>query len=124
MGRWVSRWKRKFAVAGSGLREAVRTQDSFPVHAIATLAVLAVAFALRIEAWRWAAVLLAITVVWSAELLNTAIELLAKKLHPERDPQIGRALDAAAAGVLVAAVGSVLIGLVALGPPCWDWLTR
>jgi diacylglycerol kinase len=49
--------------------------------------------------------------------LNTSIEQLVRVLHPEHDPSIGRGLDAAAGAVLLAAIGAVAVGLIALGPP-------
>jgi diacylglycerol kinase len=43
-------------------------------------------------------------------------------LHPNRDPRIARALDAAAAAVLVVAIASVIVGIIVLGPPLLQWL--
>jgi len=114
------RWQKKFAVAISGVRWSVRTQSSLWIHLPISLAVVAIAAWLQLETWRWAAVVLAITIVLSAELLNTSIEQLVKALHPEHDEQLGRALDAAAGAVLVAAVGAVVVGLITLGLPLWD----
>ena len=110
-------WPKKFAVAISGIFWSARTQNSFWAHLPITVAVIALAAWLQVETWRWVAILCAITIVCSVELLNTSIEQLVKVLHPEHDEGIGRALDAAAGAVLVAAIGSVIIGLVVLGPP-------
>lgn len=119
---WFEHWTGKFATAGKGLLWAVRGQTSFAVHAPVALAVIAIAIALRLEPWRVAGLILAVTVVMSAELLNTAIEQLVKVLHPELDERVGQALDAAAAAVLVAAIGAVAIGVIILGPPLWQLL--
>jgi diacylglycerol kinase len=37
-------------------------------------------------------------------------------VHPERHPGIGRAKDAAAAAVLIAAVGAAIIGVLVFAP--------
>ncbi len=116
----IERWLKKFGYAFAGLGWAIRTQSSFWVHLGVTAVVIALATWLRLELWRWVAISLAITMVLSAELLNSAIELLIKTLHPEHDLRIARALDVAAGSVLVAAIGSVVVGLVTLGPPLWD----
>ena len=50
----------------------------------------------------------------AAELLNTALEHLADRLHPEQHPTIQAAKDCAAAAVLVASLAAVLIGLLTL----------
>lgn len=115
-----ARWARKFAVAAAGIGRSVRSEASFRVHVPATVAVIAVAGLLAVEPWRWVALTLAIAAVWSAELLNTAIEGLARTLHPEHDERIGAALDAAAGAVLVVAIAAATVGLIILAPPLWD----
>jgi diacylglycerol kinase len=110
-------WPKKFAFAISGILWSARNQNSFWIHLPITVAVISLAAWLRIDPWRWVAVLFAITIVWSVELLNTSIELLVKVLHPEHDERIGQALDAAAGAVLVSSIGAVIIGLIVLGLP-------
>ena len=59
---------------------------------------------------RWALIVLAILCVWVAEAINTAIEFLVDLASPEAHPLAGKAKDAAAGAVLVAAIGAALIG--------------
>ena len=110
-------WRKKFAVAISGILWSFRSQCSFWIHLPITAAVIGLAVWLDIEPWRWVAVIFAITIVFSAELLNTSIEQLVQALHPHHDERIGRALDAAAGAVLVASMGAVAVGVVTLGLP-------
>jgi diacylglycerol kinase len=119
-GRWVV----KFRVAAHGVIRSVQTQVSFWIHLPVALAVLAMAIWLRVEPWRWTALVIVITVVLIAELINTAIEQLVVVLHPAQDQRIGQALDAAAAAVLVAAAAAIVVGLLTLGPPLWQVITR
>ncbi len=112
-------WPKKFAVAFSGLFWAFRTESSFWVHLLVATAVLSVSAVLRVELWRWVALVLTIMVVFTAELLNSAIEQMIKVLHPESDERIGRVLDVSAAAVLAAAIGAVVVGLLTLGQPIW-----
>ncbi len=116
----LSRWHQKFAFAISGLMHAIRTQNSFWVHIPIAIAAVGVSAWLRVEPWRWVAVIVCIGGVLSAELLNSAIEEIVGVVHPTHDQRIGRALDAAAAAVLVAAIGAAVIGLITLGPPLWN----
>ncbi len=60
--------------------------------------------------------MLAIVTVWTAETLNTALELLCNASVPEFHPLAGRAKDVAAGAVLVSATGAAIIGLLVLGP--------
>ncbi len=110
-------WPRKFGVAFSGLFWAIRSQSSFWIHIPIAITVIVLAAVLQVELWRWVVLVLTITVVFAAELLNSAIELLVKVLHPESDQQIGRALDVSAAGVLATAIGAIVVGLLTLGQP-------
>ncbi len=75
---------------------------------------------LRIDRGEWLWLVLAIGWVWTAEAFNTAIERLADRVTPERDPQIGIAKDLAAAGVLISAVGAAVIGLLVLAPKAFS----
>ena len=59
----------------------------------------------------WCAVIFAITLVWAAEGLNTALERLTDLVSPGFHPLAGKAKDIAAGAVLLASVGSFLVGL-------------
>jgi diacylglycerol kinase (ATP) len=54
--------------------------------------------------------------VWTAEALNTAFEFLADVASPEFHPLVQHSKDVAAGAVLIAAIGSVVIGILVLGP--------
>lgn len=118
----IERWTTKFRVALAGLVWALRDQASFYVHLSVAAAVIAVAAALRLQAWQWVGLIIAIGGVIAAELFNTAIELLVAIVHPAHDPRVGRVLDVAAAAVLMASLTAVMIGLFILGPEIYQWL--
>ena len=64
-------------------------------------------------AW-WALVLATSLAALALEHLNTAIEVLLDRLHPQHDPDVGAAKDLAAAAALAgdaAAGGSILLAL-------------
>ena len=105
-----------FAYALQGLAFLLRTQPNARVHLLAALLACGagVYFGLGRAEWLWIAA--AITLVWSAEVFNTALEQLADALHPDRHPAIGRAKDMAAAAVLIAAVGAAVIGMLVFVP--------
>jgi diacylglycerol kinase len=105
-----------FRYAWRGLLFVARSQHNAWVHAAATLVVLAAAVLLRIRRDEWALLVLSIVLVWSAEAVNTAVEALGDAVSPEWRPAIGRAKDAAAAAVLVSAVGAVVVGVLVFGP--------
>ena len=107
---------KSFAHALRGMGYLVRTQPNARVHLLATVAVcMAGAYVgLGRDEWLWVSV--AIVLVWGAEAFNTALEVLADALHPERHPGIGRAKDVAAGAVLIAALGAAVIGVLIFAP--------
>lgn len=56
-------------------------------------------------------VLVAITMVLSSEILNTALEKMLDRLEPEHDPLIGKLKDIMAANVLIVSAGAALMGI-------------
>lgn len=87
---------------------------------VVSIAVILMSFILHITASSWALILLAIAMVWIAEFLNTALEAvvdLATNHQHHELAKVGK--DVGAAAVLIAAVSSVIIGLLILGPPLW-----
>lgn len=101
---------RSFGHAIRGLKLLLQTQHNARIHAVATVLVLVASAVLGISAAEWALIVLAITGVWAAEALNTAVEFLVDLTSPEPNPLAGKAKDVAAGAVLVAAVGSAVIG--------------
>src|SRR5690606_8903570 len=109
------RFHHKFRDAFRGLRIGMWGQSSFLVHAAASAAVLLAAWSLRVTVVEWILLVLCITRVWVAELIDTAIEHLCRAVTDEYQPDIGKALDVASAAVLVAAIGAAVVGLAVFG---------
>lgn len=112
-------WKKvlsSFGYAGSGFLILVSTQLNARIHLILTAVVLGLGVVLRLESLEWALVVFAISLVWLAEALNTAIEALADVVTREHHPGIKSAKDVAAAGVLISAVGALVVGLLVFVP--------
>ena len=76
---------------------------------------MALGLALEISRQEWLAIVLAIALVWVAEALNSALELLCDLVSPERHPTIKQVKDVAAAAVLMAALGSVVVAALVFG---------
>jgi diacylglycerol kinase len=110
-----ARWSQKFLHAIRGLRVGSRGDSSFLVHIPTACFVLAAAAQLRVSAIEWCVLILCITIVLAAELLNCALERMARVITQDHNNQVRDALDIAAAGVLVAALGSVVVGAIILG---------
>ena len=112
-----------FRYAFSGWWFVVRTQRNAWIHALATVAVLVLGGWLRLPARDWAVIILAVALVWTAEFLNTALEAVVDLASPQQHHLARVGKDVGAAAVLIAALSSILIGLLILGPPLWDRLS-
>ena len=99
-----------------GILRMIRCQHNAWVHAVATVVVLAAAFLLRISAADWCWIILAISIVWTAEALNTAFEFLADAASPAFHPLIRDAKDVAAGAVLLTAAAAAVIGGIVFWP--------
>lgn len=77
---------------------------------------------LKITRAEWAVIVFTIALVLILEGLNTAIEAAIDLSSPNFHPLAKKAKDLAAGMVLIAAIASVIVGLLILGPPLWDKL--
>ncbi len=109
--RWLS-----IRHAARGVGVVLRTQHNASLHAIATGVVLAAGFFVGLSRLEWCALVLAMMAVWTAEAVNTAIELIVDLASPDMHPLAGRAKDVAAGAVLIAACCAAIIGVLVFAP--------
>jgi len=97
-----------------GILWAVKTQRHMLIHLVAAILVMVAALVLRLTLHEFALLCLAITLVIFAELVNTAIEVVVDLVSPEFHPLAQRAKDVAAGAVLLATVGALVLGYLAV----------
>jgi diacylglycerol kinase (ATP) len=107
---------RSFRHAIVGILRMIRCQHNAWVHAVATVMVIVAGFLFRVSAADWCWIILAISIVWTAEALNTAFEFLADAASPEFHPLVRDAKDVAAGAVLVTALAAAVIGAMIFWP--------
>lgn len=103
--------------AFSGIKKCISSENNAKFHLAATILVIAAAILLQLSLTHWLFVLVAISLVWITELLNTAIEYLFDVSHPDLDPRVKYAKDISSGAVLIAALFSVIIGIMIFAPP-------
>jgi diacylglycerol kinase (ATP) len=111
-----------FGHAFIGWWHVLRTQRNAWIHAIVSSLVILLAWWLNLSARDWAVLLLTIALVWTAEFINTALEAVVDLASPKQHPLAKVGKDVGAAAVLIAALTSVLIGILILGPPLLEKL--
>ncbi len=104
------------AYALAGCLYMLRWQKNCRILAGATIAVSAIGLWLSLEATDWAILLLTIGLVWVTEFINAALEAAVNLCAAEYQPMAKVAKDVAAAAVLLAALISLLVGGLLLGP--------
>ena len=110
---------RSFGYAFRGWWHVLRTQQNAWIHAVISTAVIIVSLWLRLSARDLAVLLVTIAMVWAAEFFNTAIEAVVDLASPDKHPLAKVGKDVGAAAVLIAALASIGVGLLILGPPLW-----
>jgi diacylglycerol kinase len=112
-----------FRAAFNGLRRLVVSERHFQLHLIAATCAVIMAALLGFSRLEWAILMVTIALVLVAEGLNSAIERAIDTTTPSFHPLAKAAKDIAAGAVLVAAIVSVIVGLLLYGPKLWALLT-
>jgi diacylglycerol kinase len=107
---------KSFGNAFRGIFFAFKTQHNIWIHSLAIVVVVITGFIFKLDVMEWGLVVLAIGLVLAAEMINTAMEWLMDLVSPDYSEKAGLIKDAAAGAVLVAAVISVIIGIIVFLP--------
>lgn len=102
--------------ATRGVGRLLATQMNARIHAGATLLVAALGYWLKVSLNEWSLLILAIGLVFCAEGLNTAIELVVDLASPQWHELARDAKDVAAGAVLLASVAALAVGLAVFVP--------
>ncbi len=107
---------KSFHFAFHGLYRFFATQHNAIIHAMATVAAIALSLIMKLPATKMLFIIVAIGLVWMAELFNTAIEQLCDMVCPQQHPQIKYIKDISAAAVLVTAFIAVVTACIIFIP--------
>ncbi len=111
MNRKYTIWE-SFHFAFDGFRYALQTQRNLRIQLIAAIIVIVANTFLPMERIEWAIILVLISLVIVAEILNTAIEKTIDLIVNEYNPLAKTVKDLSAAAVLFIAFTSVIVGLI------------
>lgn len=105
-----------FRYAFQGIAELFRSQPNARIHLLAAAVVITMGCWFQISRWEWVALTIVIVLVLVLEAVNTALEYLTDLVSPEFHPLAGKVKDVAAAAVLLAAFGAVVVGALIFVP--------
>lgn len=100
----------------NGLKEAFLRERNFRIHVFVAIIVIGCCFYFKLAAVEWMFILIMIQTVLIAELVNSLMERMIDYIKPEYHIQAKIIKDIAAAVVLIAAIFSVIVGLIIFIP--------
>ena len=111
-----------FRCAFSGIWYTIRTQRNAQIHVLVAIIIIVLGLILDLNLTEWGMLALTAGFVISTEMLNTVAEAAMDYATTEFNPQVKIIKDVAAGAVLVSAITAVIVGLLILGPPLFQWL--
>lgn len=105
-----------FYYAFQGIYAFFQSQHNMYIHVIAAWVAILLGFIFQISRLEWMAVVLCIVLVFAAEMLNSAIEVLVNLVSPDWSEKAKYIKDVSAAAVLIIALGSATIGFIIFIP--------
>ena len=117
--QWIGKRIASFGFAFEGILYLLRTQRNAQIHVVIGAIAVALGILFRIGQPEWLALAVIMTLVITAEGVNTAIEAVVDLASPQRHPLAKIAKDVAAGTVLLAAIGAVVVGCLIFLAPLW-----
>ncbi len=107
-------WLQSVNCAIEGILWAAKSERHMRYHFVAAIVLLLLALFFRLSSLEIILLTFAATLVLFAELINTALEVVVDMVSPDIHPMARQAKDVAAGAVLVASIGAVVMGYLAL----------
>jgi len=106
----------KFAVAFKGIATVIKEESSFRYQLLIFVLVVALGFILDIAPKEWISIIFCTTLVLSLEIMNTSIENIVDLVSTDYNALAGKIKDIAAGAVLLASIGSIIVGIIIFYP--------
>lgn len=100
----------------NGLKEAFKRERNFRIHLFVTVIVIGFCIYYNLTAIEWMFIIIMIQIVLIAELVNSLMERIIDYIKPDYHIQAKIIKDIAAAVVLIAAIFSIIVGLIVFIP--------
>lgn len=107
---------KSFSYAFAGINHFFKTQHNAWIHAVACALTLIFGVVCQLNATEWCIIIFCNAIVFTAEMLNTAIEWLTDLVSPDYNELAGKVKDVAAAAVLISATGAAIVGVIIFLP--------
>lgn len=102
--------------AMNGLMRVMKFEHNARIHMVAAILAIVMGIIFRISTIEWTLIVLCIGLVFTAEIMNTAVEKLVDLVSPQKNEQAKVIKDLSAASVLFIALISLVAGLIIFLP--------
>lgn len=106
--------------AWNGLLHVIKNERNLRIHIFITIVVIAIGYYFTLTLIEWTIIFLVIGFVLVTEVFNTVVEELINYLNPTIHPTAKVIKDMAAGAVLLAAIFSIIIGLLIFAPKVYE----
>jgi len=113
-----------FKYALRGINLLCSEQANAKIHLSVSIVVIITALILRLNTIEFCLILFCIVMVIAAEAFNSALEYLADRVEPNKDPLIEKSKDLAAAAVLICSIGAAVVGLIIFLPKIQEFVLQ
>ena len=113
-----------FRHAFKGLRAVVSRERNARIHLFFAFLAIVASWFFKISVFQLSLVILAIILVFFAEITNTAIERTLDIIKTERSQVVQLVKDMTAGGVLVCALGALALAICIFGPRVYEMVVR
>lgn len=107
----------------NGLRVLFLEEHNSRIHIAIVIVVVTAGFLLKISNTEWLVICILIALVFSLEIINSAIENICDYISPQWNEVIKKVKDPAAAAVFVSSVISVICGAIIFLPKLYNLFT-
>ncbi len=102
-------WRQKLVEAERGIARGVRSDSTFFFHAFVASMIVAAGFVLGLARWEWSAVILAMTMVMSAEMFQQVLKAIWRNVGHHFDEPAQQSLRIGTAAVFICMIGAILV---------------
>jgi diacylglycerol kinase len=116
----ISKRLKSFVFALNGLKILMKDEHNSRIHFVISVLVIVASVLFGLNTYEWIAIIFSIGLVFTAEIINTAIENIADFLTIEHNQKIKIIKDLSAASVLISAFTAFAIGLIVFLPKIFE----
>ena len=117
--------KNTFKNARKGFRLVLKSEQNIRIHLVVASLVILTGVLLKFSSIQFCILLLAISSVISAEMLNSAIEFTLDSIyHNKYNRMVGMAKDISAGAVMLCTIISVTIGIILFGRAIFELILK